>query len=309
MFLQTLIGLNQIAPIADYQYTGFGSYLFDDFKLLHDVLNISSMVSLENDVTQFKRAKFNLPYSCIEIKNIECTEYISELILEDQSKNIFWLDYVEPSKLGQQLADYATLLQRLNPYDIVRITLNANPSSLGESPSDPDNLHQVRFDKLKKRIQDQYFPSDASPDQVVKSEYPLLLLRILKTISMDILKGEPPYEINYLFPLFSSVYADGQQMVTFTGIVLNSPDQADQVRSALANYPHNSFDWDKPSQINIPALSFKEISELNKMLPSDDARKLILDAFSFIFPKSDSQSVDSYISYYKFYPNYHKINF
>jgi len=125
LFVQTLIGLSRELPISDYKYTGFGSYLFDDFKLLHDTLNISNMVSLEKDEVEFQRAVYNAPYGCISIQNTDSTQYISDLSIEDGEHNIFWLDFVAPSELGTQLSDYSTLLNLLNPEDIVRITLNA----------------------------------------------------------------------------------------------------------------------------------------------------------------------------------------
>lgn len=135
LFIQTLIGLSRVLPISSYKYTGFGSYSFDDFKLLHDLLNIHNLISLEKEEDSYKRAEFNLPYGCINLKFSTSTDYISGLDIGDKEHNIFWLDFVSPSELGRQLADYMTLLGKLNPNDIVRITLNANPSSLGsDSP-------------------------------------------------------------------------------------------------------------------------------------------------------------------------------
>lgn len=101
LFIQTLIGLSRKLPISDYHYTGFGSYFFDDFKLLHETLNISKMVSLEEDCVEFKRAKYNLPYGCIDLKNVSSTEYLSNLMLDDNDHNIFWLDFVKPAELSE----------------------------------------------------------------------------------------------------------------------------------------------------------------------------------------------------------------
>lgn len=308
LFVQTLIGLSRSFPISDYQYTGFGSYLFDDFKLLHDTFNIQKMTSLEKDTIEYERAKFNLPYNCIEVKNIGSTEYLSELFLEDQSHNIFWLDYVNPADLGMQLADYATLIPILNDGDIIRITLNANPASLGKCNS-PDELHRMRFDRLKERVQDMYFPVSATEEDMTTQQYPLLLLKILKNITMRSLPDEPPYRPYFMLPLFSSIYADGQQMLTFTGIVLNSHSKEDNIKEDLKNYPHNTFTWDKPCRIEIPALSIREISEINKLLPNETIRQQLIEKFPFIFSERDGQAVDSYISFYKFYPNYHQVSF
>lgn len=311
LFIQTLIGLSQLFPITEYQYTGFGSYLFDDFKLLHDTLNISKMISLEKDPIEYERANYNLPYNCIDVKNIDSTEYLSELFIEDNTHNIFWLDYVTPSELGMQLADYATLLNILNPGDIVRITLNANPGSLGgkaESPN-PDDLQKIRLETLQKRVPDMYFPISITPENMTTANYPLVLLKILKNVTMQSLIDEPKYSPNFMLPLFSSIYADGQQMVTFTGIILDSHEQETEIQNMLRSYPHNTFSWDNPCHIEIPALSVREISELNKLLPANGARQQLIAKFPFIFTEKATEVVDSYISFYKFYPNYHQVSF
>lgn len=308
LFVQTLIGLSCQLPISDYSYTGFGSYLFDDFKLLHQMLNISKMTSLEKDPIEFKRAEFNLPYGCIDIKNVDSTEYLSDLMLEDDEHNIFWLDFVSPSELGMQLADYATLLQLLNPNDIVRITLNANPESLGKSDT-PDELQKIRLQTLQQRVPDVYFPSSLAPADITRANYPLALLQILKSITIQSLDDCPPYSPNFMLPLFSTVYADGQQMLTFTGIVLDNHKNEQSIMDALRGYPHNTFSWDTPCQIDIPALSVREITELNKLLPNPNIRQQLLHDFPFIFSSKDGQAVESYISYYKYYPNYHQVSF
>jgi hypothetical protein len=266
------------------------------------------MVSLERELDESKRAEFNVPYNCIKIEEIEITEYLSDLIIEDADRNIFWLDFVSPSELGAQLANYATLLNLLNPNDIVRITLNANPGSLCEKLANPDDLQKARFETLKQRIPDIYFPSILSPNDMTRKNYPLALLKILKAFSIQSLDDKPPYSPNFMLPLFSSIYADGQQMLTFTGIVLNTHEEEQVIREALRGYEHNTFSWDKPCRIEIPALSIREITELNKLLPMPDVRQVLMENFPFIFSKKDGQAVDSYISYYKYYPNYHQVS-
>ncbi|HBC30680.1 MAG TPA: hypothetical protein DC024_05465 [Clostridiales bacterium] len=308
LFIQTLIGLSRQLPISDYRYTGFGSYTFEDFKLFHDTLNISSMVSLEREPNAYKRAEFNLPYGCIKVKNTGSTEYLSSLILDDGDHNIFWLDYVSPNELGTQLADYATLLNLLNPNDIIRITLNANPSSLRDSDL-PDELHKTRLRVLKERVPEECFPNSIIPEDMTRGRYPSALLKIIKAITLQSLNDTPPYSPNFMFPLFSSVYADGQQMLTFTGIVLDSHDRELDLRKVLSDFPHNTFSWDDLCRIEIPALTFLEITELNKLLPNEDIRQQLIAQFPFIFSPSNGQALDSYLSYYKYYPNYHQVSF
>lgn len=309
LFVQTLIGLNCQFPISEYRYTGFGSYLFDDFKLLHDTLNVSRMTSLEIDDTEYKRAIYNVPYNCIDIKNISSTEYISHLSLSDDEHNIFWLDFVSPSDLCNQLADYASLLNLLNPNDIVRITLNANPSSLGGRSGNPDKIQEERLNTLKTRVSEEYLPNSLSPEDVTTRNYPITLLKILKSVTLESLTDNPPYSPCFMLPLFSSVYTDGQQMLTFTGIVLDSHSKEEMISKTLTSYPHNNFEWDKPCRISVPPLTVREISEINKLMPTAEGQQQLIDKFPFIFSEKDIETVDSYISYYKYYPNFHQVSF
>lgn len=307
LFCQTLLGLSQKYPISKYTYTGFGSFLFDEFKLFHDELHISNMVSLEVDPLVYTRAEFNKPYNCIKVLNISSTDYISDLEIEDDSHHIFWLDFVSPSDLGVQLSDYSTLISQLNPHDIVRITLNANPDSLGKYDN-PSEIQQHRLKKLKERVPDNYLSYDLDPSAVTRANYPITLLRILRAATLECLTDRPPYSPNFMLPLFSTVYADGQQMVTFTGIILDNHDEEEEIKSLLANYKHHSFLWDVPARIEIPLLSVREILEINKLLPGEDAQQQLSEHFPFVFAQGDVNSAESYISYYKYYPNYHQIS-
>lgn len=304
LFIQTLIGLSRVLPISSYKYTGFGSYSFDDFKLLHDLLNIHNLISLEKEEDSYKRAEFNLPYGCINLKFSTSTDYISGLDIGDKEHNIFWLDFVSPSELGRQLADYMTLLGKLNPNDIVRITLNANPSSLG-SDSPPDQLQKTRLQKLKERVEENYIPSWISEGDVTTAKYPLTLLNILKKATFFCLSQNTEQK-NFMLPLFSSVYADGQQMVTFTGIILNNSRRESVIKRSLKAYPHVNFSWNDPSKIAIPHLTVREITEINKMLPTAEMKRLKQE-FPFVFFNDDD--LNSYLSFYKYYPNYHQVSF
>lgn len=308
VFVQTLIGLNSSFDMSEYSYTGFGSFLFDDFKMIHDGINISKMISLENDNKQFRRAKFNVPYSCIELVNKSSSEYISNLVIDDSEHNIFWLDYVDPSEIGKQIADFSAMLNRLNPRDVIRLTLNANPSCLGKS-STPDDLANIRFEKLKERVPPMYFPSDVTPNDLTTKAYPLVILRILKAIVMQTLPEDDVYSPNFFLPLYASVYADGQQMLTFTGIILDNISDKESVEKSLKCYDHVNYAWNNPCIINIPALSVREITELGKLMPGDNAKESILSNFDFVFSPNDEDVVNSYISYYKYYPNYHQVSF
>lgn len=302
LFAASLDRLNTFLKLKRYRYVGFGSYMFDDFKLLHDRLDITSMVSLEADPEVCKRAKYNKPYKCIRIVNQTSTDYIAGPEWGNK-KTIIWLDYTNPKDLAQQFNDVASLLNLLNANDIFRVTFNANVASLGK-PKDKEGLQEYRLRILKERI-GEYIPVDIKPKDMTTSQYPLVLLKSLhKLIGKSFV--ETPFDPRFLCPLYSTIYQDGQMMLTFTGIVLNDHKKEEKLKRTFNGIDFVNFEWDKPSKISIPELTIKEMIEINKLLPSSTAQEQMKKKFDFIF--SDDSEVESYSSFYKFYPSYQSIN-
>lgn len=302
LFVNVLERLNSHIKLQNHRYIGFGSYLFDDFKLLHDRLNIRTMISLEADPAVYNRAKFNLPYSCIQVINQTSTDYISESDWGDQN-SIVWLDYVSPRSLGQQFCDIASLSNTVLPYDIIRVTFNANADCLGSAANGLD----ARFTKLKSRI-GQYVPVDATAEDCIKEKYPILLLKCLHKMLSSCFK-ENKYDKRFPFPLFSTIYQDGEHlMLTFTCVILDDHTEEEGIIDCFEDISYVNFQWDKPSLIKIPELTVKEMMEINTLLPSDDAEKQLLDKYSFLF-EDRADEAKSYTNFYKYYPSFHSINF
>jgi len=312
LFFQMLLGLHKFKSMEKYQYVGFGSYMFDDFKILHNNLGMADMISLESDADVCKRAEFNKPYQCITVLHTKSSDYIAQVFLEQPC--IFWLDYTAPRDFGEQFSDFCTIISKMNSGDIIRITLNAEPSSLLgrqiERETPLEDLYKKRYKVLRDRIEP-YIPSDVNENCMTSKKYPLALLRCLMTAAMQTL---PPYPLQTkeLFPLFSSVYADGQQMVTLTAIVVNGNDIRQNIQECLLQHENYiNFKWDEPCPINVPSLTPKEIIYINNFLPIKNSTDEIKRNFDFIF-QGEAEAGDplsSYVNYYKYYPNFHHVNF
>ena len=310
LFIRMLGGLSKKFPLKDYQYIGFGSFMFDDFKMIHNQIGIYDMISLESDAEIFKRAKFNKPYNCIELKQETSTKYITDLSVDKSL--IFWLDYSVPSEIGSQFADFSLLLNKVNAGDIIRITLNANPSSLSEGSEQEhtDEIYNKRADKFMEKVDKEYIPYadiDNINNWMSRDKYPKLLLRCLKKTASKILQ-QNPYQNKRIIPLFSSIYADGQQMVTLTSLIIEKDEATeDEITKILLEYDYVNFKWDEPSLIKVPALTAKEILHINQMLPAEASFDVteIEKIIGFSFP---DKSINSYIDYYKYYPNFHHVN-
>ena len=305
LFVNCLSKIGSVINLNAHRYIGFGSYLFDDFKLVHDQLNISSMVSLEANPAVFHRACYNTPYKCIRVINQTSTDYIAG---DDwgNKRSIIWLDYTNPAEIAQQFSDIASLTNIMERHDIFRVTFNANVSSLGRPDGTDLTLSEYRLEKLKARI-GEHLPIDITADCITTLQYPVVILRCLKKM-IEGLFIETPLDKRFVLPLFSTVYKDGQTMVTFTGIVLDSHSEEKKFKKLFRDLEYVNFEWDKPSTICIPELTVKEMIEMNKLLPAKNAKKQLEKSFSFVFDNTDYE-VDSYISYYKHYPSFHSVSF
>lgn len=305
LFVNCLNRISSVIDLKNHRYVGFGSYLFDDFKQVHDILNISSMISLEADPVIFRRACYNTPYKCISVINQTSTDYISGGDWGDR-KNIVWLDYTAPKEIAQQFSDIAALTNIVDYHDIIRVTLNANASSLGNADDGDVPLLEHRLNKLKERI-GEYVPTDITAEDITTANYPSVILRCLQKM-LEGLFVETPFDKRFILPLFSTIYKDGQTMVTFTGIILNDHAQETLLKRSFRDLKYVNFEWIKSAIINIPELTVKEMIDMNKLLPDKCAKKQLSKKYDFIFEDAEKE-VESYISYYKYYPSFQSVSF
>lgn len=309
LFLNAIDRVGQLFELKNHRYIGFGSYLFDDFKLFHDRLNIDKMISLENNSDNFERAKFNAPYNCITVLNQSSTDFISNGEWDDQN-SIIWFDYTSPRQLSQQFGDIASLTNLLLPHDILRVTFNANADALGkigENGEEESIGLERRMEKFKGRMGD-YVLADIKKEDFRKDNYPVFVLRCLRMLISNAFI-ETKVDKRFFVPMFSTVYQDGEhRMLTFTGVVLDNHDEERKLCSLMEDMPFVNMKWDEPSQIKIPELTVKEMLVINKMLPSDEAEEQINNELGFVFGNK-IEEIESYISFYKYYPSFQSVSF
>jgi hypothetical protein len=292
--------------IHRYQYIGFGSFLFDDFKLVHNQLGISKMISLESDTNIYKRAIFNKPYNCIKIINQKSTDYISSMTVLHPT--IIWLDYTDPKEMGSQFADFCTVLNILNPKDIIKITLNANVESLGKGNRHGplSVIHQKRLGVLKSRI-NEFLPHEVKEDNLTENGYPKFLFHCLEkaaSITFNQIQNK------FLLPLLPVIYQDGQKMITLTGMILNREEDNKKITDSISNLSFVSKDWNKPCEIKVSALTPKEILHINSLLPKNAKSDDIKNKYGYFYYSEESiDTIKSYLEFYKYYPNFHHVSF
>jgi hypothetical protein len=156
LFIDILQRVNRKISIQKALYVGFGGAYLEDFKLIHAVFGSKRMISLEMDESAWKRQKFNRPLSCINCLNMTSGDFINDLRGRTDGANnlVIWLDYASANGIGEQIQEFRTILPKLARYDVLKITINANPNTLHENQFDSDGKKLAQEELLKLRAEE-----------------------------------------------------------------------------------------------------------------------------------------------------------
>ncbi len=306
IFMELLSCVNQYTPISGYKYIGFGAESFEEYRPLHKNFRISDMISLELDENMVKRQFFNRPYDFIKIHHSRSGDYIDQLKRDEEQNNIIiWLDYTSTeSKI--QIEEFCRLVLKLRPKDIVRITMNAHPGTLGRINFRMDDIYKTRRIKLKERL-GELSPPDILDRDVKDDGFVKLLIRVLKkTLYQTMLTAAYP---NKFVLLSSNTYADGQQMLTITGMIAEDAAEIQKILESCSKWEYScNNNWDKLEKIEVPKLTLREKIELNQLLASYDDQT-IANRLGYSLSGGDDaeQAIKNYRRYYRQYPSYQQI--
>lgn len=324
LFVDVLAHINRVRDITAYLYISFGGPYLEDFKVIHSNFGNQKMLSLESEEWVYERQQFNVPYGCIDCENLKSDEFLEQFddfIIRYSAANILvWLDYARADKLRMQLNEFAALIQHARSFDIIKLTINANPASMGERivkipPETAEELRTRQLEKLKLKLGD-YLPAGVTTDDMEQSRYATVLLSSIRIAAHEGIKGSPNL---ILQPLTAFVYQDSlHQMLTATCIILEQgKSEAFLKNSGLGKYEFRSLDWKEPIKINVPYLSVKEKFYLDNMLfrntrKSDRSRLKSGAALKVKLAKNEddaTQMLRQYFLFYRYYPHYHRIQY
>lgn len=231
VFLESLNLLSRRVNIQEYTYIGFGGPMLEDFRIMHNRVALSDMISLEEQATTHTRQKYNLPYSCIDCKLISAHDFIIDHNFEKPS--ITWLDYASPKKIQHDLDDIQLLSTKVSSLDILKVTFPINPSSyyqrrIGESLEEfKESFQQSLRTLLGRKYLD--FNLEISNADLSDRKIKSLLIRIItnafKSAVERGLSGRKD-KIQY-YPLSLNQYNDGSHtMLTISGFFASESEYA-----------------------------------------------------------------------------------
>lgn len=287
MFVDVFQHLKELGfPISKYQYTGLGSFYFTDFILFHKHLGINKMVSVEEDTSIIRRAKFNKPYKSIKIVDGEIATYLP--MLNKNKKHLLWLDYDNRIK-DDILTDISTACSELPAGSILLISLNVTPPGADKSKWRKyyiDNCHN-------------YWNENNAPNPVLEVNIPAHNIDFIRTAIRDSLDTRE----EIFHPLFNIIYRDGAKMLTIGGII-DRPELHKQLRSI----PKHRFHFlrrdldDPPFKINFPIMTRRERYYIDTHMP----KKAGWSPAAF---EMTEEIINQYRDIYRYYPDYAELVF
>jgi len=287
MFAEVFRRLSEFGSLRSYRYVGFGSAYFSDFYLLHKSLGLHRMVSIEKDVENQSRFRFNRPFACIHLHFGRSNDVLPTL--RWGTKTILWLDYDGRLDSGA-LTDISHFCSAAQAGSVIVISVNAMP--------DPANQDRLR--SLRARVGNENVPPEVTQASLGGWGTAGLYRRIIHNqISQRINERngglEEPRQLLYR-QLFNFRYADGAKMVSVGGLIYEHRQQAIFERCAFQKHFDFVRDGDEPYSIETPNLTLREIHHLDSQLPKRTKR-----VTGKSIPNAD---IEKYAKLYRYFPRF-----
>lgn len=303
LFLSLLTRLAPALSLETYQYIGLGGPFLEDFRLVHARLGLKRMTCVEAEEEVHKRQQFNRPVASIECVHKALEDYLDGHEFEVPA--ILWFDYTEPRGITMQIERFARTIGSVPLGSVLRVTLNANPTSLGKpDPSElsveaggeasgdravKPTIQEWQLARFKERL-GALFPSGLTAKGMSFKTYGPSLLRALK---LAVEKEALSFRDRRVIWALGTHYADGQAMVTAALVVCAASDTSTE--ELVKGWEFYSTP-DAPHRLDLPALSTLERLTMES---NNDARTKM----SFELPKSD-MGEDPFLVFKKFYRIY-----
>jgi hypothetical protein len=306
--------LSSFNQLNRYQYIGFGSTYFSDFSQFHKNLGFKDLISIEKDIKNGKRFKFNIPYSCIKLLLGHSNEILPTLALEN-TPTILWLDYDYPLD-HTVLEDIRTFVSSALEGSLIIVTVNAHQFS--KTGLSAEELKEFRFKKLIENIGERKIPLGIDGSNLNLKGLSKVYRQVIEDEINTIVKcrndGKQDDNPNRLYynQLINFEYQDGAKMLTAGGIIYNGYQKPSL---AASNFSQLDFyrNAESPFEINVPSLTYREIYQLESLLPNGldlstgdiiNEFGMIQDGIKNITEIIPLEDVIQYSEVYRYFPNF-----
>ena len=311
LFMDLLSRLLPSLGTDKYVYVSMGGRHLIDHTAVYRQIGITNLFSFDLDDNVVLRQKFNRPIDSAVCEGMNSGKLPGKLDtimaqFPDATNMVIWLDFTNPHDRLTQLQELVEVAKRLQPGDILRISINANLTTLEEGSSKWKDLRfpgpgEYRAACLKRQLGD-FVP--ATLDAIGESDFPSILS---ECVSLAFSKAEDVVRTNVFKPLLLTTYRDGQRMMTATCVVARSSERSSEV-PGLGGWQFLPANWSDVLAINAPDLSLREKLKIDERLSK--TAKVVLDHLGFLPAKNEAKSIEAIASYQKlhrYYPAFHHI--
>ena len=205
MLCEAFRKLLNFSDLTKYRYVGFGSTFFTDFSLIHKSLGLNDLISIEKEIKDKNRFRFNCPYKCIRLLFGDANDVLPTIGWA--KKIILWLDY-DYSLRESMITDVGTFISRAQTGSIILLTMDVSPDKL---PNKHDE--KTRYEQLEDRINKSKIPIDVEEKDLDKENYPRVCYNIVNNEIDQVLARRnwglgKKYKLKYK-QLFNFLYKDG----------------------------------------------------------------------------------------------------
>ncbi len=288
MILEALQRLRVFAPLCRYRYVGFGSTYFADFIVVHRLLGIKKMISIEQDESKRARFVFNRPFRTVKLIFGHSNAVLPTLAWTTPS--IVWLDYDGPLT-NAVLTDIDWVCSAAASGSVLIVTVHADPG-----PMRPDDKG-ARIRTLKKHIGPNNVPNGITTDGHLADWRLAEVGRTVidSTIRAAVRDRSTRAATMSYKQLFNFHYRDGARMSTVGGILLDDDQRADLERCSFNDLSYVRSDG-SACLITVPFLTNREVRSLDRHLPATAAGTSVA-----MIPQHDR---DAYADIYRFFPTF-----
>lgn len=244
-----------------YQYIGLGSVAFVDFRMIHRLLGITKMTSIEdtNDPDEQRRFENNKPYNNLR------------LVFGNSSAILPTLDFNAPSLVWM---DYDGLASKSMANDLTGIAKDIPSGSFlaftfTNSFPISGNGRDTYFNKLKEQFPNYLKESDKASildgkkySKWVRNTFNSLIQKALK----DADSGKAVKEKRVAKQVCYFKYKDGIEMATIGWVIVAKYDEPDFLKCQFDGLPFAKF-GDEAFRIEVPLITPLEVREMERLLP------------------------------------------
>lgn len=306
IMLEMLQGLRSFENLREYRYIGFGSIYFSDFSLFHRALGISRMDSMEGNVTDEKRVRFNLPFNCVGLHLAYSTNVLPKLNWDNRV--IVWLDY--DHELGLYvLGDIETVVQRARSGSVLFVTLDVErrrldkPKTVDEEvwqewPKDEDIHERIARLVGQENVSEAAKQLDAREGiwQIYRQIIADKLEQILTRLNLDVRRDACLRAEQF----FYMTYKDGALMLTIGYVLFVEADREKLSQSGLLTHPFSAT-ADAHRHVELPNLTIRELHALDRMFPNAKPEDIEGTLNLVPVPKDD---LKKFAELYRYFPRY-----